>query len=159
MQPRPRDVGPPSRCALSQPPPPLPPTSRIGACRQHQCRRHGAPERRRGVERRSQIGSRCRSRWRQNGRGERDATSPPPSARPSVLDDPQSRRHKGELLATVGLAGACQPQGEAGELPSPGSIARGSSSARGAPSGARRPEMVRPVAGRSWRSSRSICSL
>jgi hypothetical protein len=39
MQPQPRGVGPPSRCALSQPPPALPPTSGTRACRQ--CRRRG----------------------------------------------------------------------------------------------------------------------
>jgi hypothetical protein len=94
-QPQPRGVGPPSRCALSQPPPALPLTSGTGACRQHQCRRHGAPERSRGVERRPRIGSWCRARRRRNGRGEKDAASPPPSARPPVLDDPQSRPAQG----------------------------------------------------------------
>jgi hypothetical protein len=72
-------------------------------------------------------------------------------------------RRKEELRAAAELAGArrpprARPQGKAGELPLPVSVARGSSAARGAPSEARRLEMVRSAAGRSWRSSRSICS-
>jgi hypothetical protein len=60
-------------------------------------------------------------------------------------------------LQPVGLH-AHRPQGDAGELPSPGSVTRRSSAARGAPFGACRPEMARPAAGRSWRSNHLIYS-
>jgi hypothetical protein len=88
------------------------------------------------------------------------SSEPPPSSLQPAGLHVRRPQGEGELRAPTELAAAPRPPRHRpqGDLPAPGSVARRSSAAKGSPFGARRPEMARPAARRSWRSNHLICS-